>query len=100
MGAHAVTGDTLFAAAVAAAIWVRRFGPRYARAGTQATLPFIAVLIAPAPPASGISHALWTAAIAAIALGWVMLAQLLALRAGAPPPRGARPPPRRSPARS
>jgi Fusaric acid resistance protein-like len=79
---HTVAGDTLFALAVAAAIWVRRFGPRFARAGTQATLPFIAILVTPVPPDSGTTHLLWAALMAVIAVGWVTVVQLAAQRAG------------------
>ena len=85
---HTVAGDTLFALAVAAAIWVRRFGPRFARAGTQATLPFIAILVTPVPPDSGATHLLWAALMAVIAVGWVTVVQVAAQRAG----RCAKPP--------
>jgi hypothetical protein len=91
MGAQAAIGGVLFVTAVSGAIFVRRFGPGFARAGTQATLPFIAVLVAPPPSGSGLSAVLWTTAMAAIAFGWVMVARLLAGRAGVLTPWGPAP---------
>ena len=40
------------------------------------TLPFIAVLVTPAPPGFGSSQSGWTAVIAAVAIGWVSVAEL------------------------
>src|SRR5689334_23312349 len=40
-------GDALFVIAISASIWVRRFGPVAARAGTLIALPFIALLATP-----------------------------------------------------
>jgi hypothetical protein len=84
MTRHHHIGDGLFVAAVSAAIWVRRFGPGYAAAGTLATLPFIAVLITPMPPTVGQVHLLWSAVIALVAGCWVSVAQLIDTRL---PPR-------------
>ena len=80
-GAHPALGDVLFVTAVAAAIFVRRFGAGFVRAGTLATLPFVAVLVAP-PSGPGLGTVPWTTAMAAIAYGWGTLAWLLARRAG------------------
>jgi hypothetical protein len=88
LGAHPVIGDVLFATAVAAAIFVRRFGAGFARAGTQATLPLVAVLVVPLVSGPGLSTVLWTTAIAVVAYGWVTLARLLAGRAGVFTARG------------
>jgi len=77
MGRHVVVGDSLFALALTAAIWVRRFGPVYTRAGTLATVPFIAQLVTPAPPVLRPSHVMWSAAVAVVAVVWVLLAQLV-----------------------
>ncbi len=77
MTRHATLGDALFVAAVSAGIWLRRFGPAYARAGTLLTLPFIALLITPIPslPGGGSDQRIWTAVIALVAMGWVNAAQ-------------------------
>ena len=108
---HPNLGDALFVAAVSGGIWLRRFGPVYARAGTLITLPFIALLITPVPSipgaASGPHQRLWTAVIALVAMGWVNAVQwvdqrLTAGRSGAPepavPPVVARPASKRLPA--
>lgn len=79
---HTVAGDTLMVLAVAGAIWIRRFGPRFAKAGTQATLPFIAGLVTPVPPSDGAAHLLWAALLALIAVAWVTAAQVIAAHAG------------------
>lgn len=59
-----LVGDTLFVIVVSGAIWIRRFGPVATRIGTLVSLPFITVLVVPAPagPASG--FVLWAAAVA------------------------------------
>jgi len=56
-----LVGDGLFVIVVSGAIWVRRFGPVATRIGTLVSLPFITVLVVPAPagPASG--FVLWAA---------------------------------------
>ncbi len=69
-------GGALFATAVAGAIFVRRFGSGFAKAGTLATLPFVAMLVAPPPSGSVMSTVLWTTAMAAMAYGWVTFARL------------------------
>ena len=47
---HADLGDALFVLAVSGSIWIRRFGPGFARAGTLVALPFVTLLVAPAVP--------------------------------------------------
>ena len=77
---HPDIGDALFVIAVSAAIWLRRFGPRYARAGSLLALPFIALLITPVPSLPGSNahaHQLWSALMALIAMGWVTAAHSL-----------------------
>jgi hypothetical protein len=79
---HPNIGDALFIAAVSGAIWLRRFGPGYARAGTLITLPFIALLITPLPalPDGGAAHQWWSAVMAFVAVGWVNATQWIAGR--------------------
>lgn len=84
---HRVLGGAVFATVMAAAIWLRRFGRRWARVGTLVSLPFVALLVAPVQPGSGFERSLWPAGVALLALGWVALAQGVARRVGfvAPP---------------
>jgi len=91
MSEHATIGDALFVAAVSFLIWIRRFGPAFAKVGTLATLPFIATLITPIPPVSGGAHTLWTAVVAVITITWVSAVQLLAERIGVTAPAAAPP---------
>jgi hypothetical protein len=98
---HPDIGDALFVLAVSLTIWARRFGPLVSRLAGLATLPFISMLIVPAPvittPGSGSpgDQRLWSALIAIIALAWVTASQLIATRTGLLPsshqtrPRGA-----------
>jgi len=89
---HPNVGGVVFTLAVSAGIWVRRFGPIAAEAGTLATLPLIAVLITPVPLDSGGGRLLWSALAAVIALAAVALtAFVFRLRNTTPPVR----PPRR-----
>jgi hypothetical protein len=73
-------GDSLYVLAISFGIWIRRFGGRVRRAGTLLTLPFIALLVAPAGPGFDASHLLWNALIAIIATAWVLIFRWLALR--------------------
>ncbi len=57
-------GDTLFVVVVSGAIWIRRFGPVATRIGTLVSLPFITVLVVPAPSTPNGGFALWAAAVA------------------------------------
>src|SRR5688572_18651734 len=59
-------GGALFAVAVGATIWVRRWGPRFVVAGALATAPLLAVLVVSALPV-GRTDVWWTAVVAAIA---------------------------------
>lgn len=88
MSVHPDAGDTLFAAAMFASIWVRRFGRRATRAGTLIVAPLVAVLIMPSSSLPG-PGTLWVVIIALIAWCWVTVFQLLAAATGfAPPSRG------------
>jgi hypothetical protein len=82
---HAALGDVLFAAVVSGSIWVRRFGPWAARAGTLVALPFLAMLVVPVPLTPGDARSLWTAVIALIAVGCAGLARFVAERTGVVP---------------
>jgi hypothetical protein len=85
---HRTVGEVLFTAAVSGAVWARRFGPVGARAGTLATLPFIALLVTPVPPGDGPASRLDLVAIALIAISWVTIGRHAEARLFAPgPPR-------------
>ena len=50
------------------AVWIRRFGSRFAQVGTMMTFPFIAILMIPSGlPFFGALHQLWSGAVAAVA---------------------------------
>ncbi|WP_157591899.1 FUSC family protein [Solirubrobacter soli] len=68
---HPDAGDALFVAAIGGSIYLRRFGPAAARAGTLVALPFIALLTTPA--VGGGDPTLWAPVIALIALAWTNL---------------------------
>jgi hypothetical protein len=94
---HATLGDALYVAAVSGAIWLRRFGRHFAKAGTLITLPFVAMLITPAVPGVGRANVLWAAAIGVIAYFWVAVVHSVARQtdvAARPPlaPHGSPPP--------
>lgn len=81
ISAYPDAGDALFTMLMAASIWVRRSGPRAARAGLLIVPPLIAVLITGegGPGQAGLG---WILLIALIAAGWVSICQLLAARTG------------------
>ncbi|MBL7547124.1 FUSC family protein [Frankia sp. AgB1.9] len=79
---HPNLGDTLFVLGLSGAIWVRRFGPTAARAGTLATLPFIALLIVPAAAGPGEVSRWWSVLMAVIASFWAITLHELADWAG------------------
>jgi hypothetical protein len=79
---HADIGDALFVIAISGSIWIRRFGPNFARAGTLVALPFVALLIAPAVPGSAHEHLLWGAVVGAIAYLWVSVTRAVGERTG------------------
>jgi hypothetical protein len=80
---HESIGDALFVLAISGSIWVRRFGHRFAKAGTLVALPFVALLITPVVSTSAQrqTHVLWAAVIGAIAYFWVSATKFLAERA-------------------
>jgi hypothetical protein len=73
---HPDAGDALFVVAIAASIWLRRFGTAAARAGTLVALPFIALLTTPAAGPGG-GSSLWAPVIALIAFAWATAASLV-----------------------
>jgi Fusaric acid resistance protein-like len=78
-------GDALFVVAVSASIWARRFPAAIARLGSIASLPLIAILVAPAALAGasgGASSRWWAALVAALALLWVTICFTVAERSG------------------
>jgi hypothetical protein len=82
---HPDAGDTLFTLAAAGSVWVRRYGPRFARAGAVLTPPLIAVLVAGGQPPGapgGAARAAWSALLALIAVCWGALVLGAARRAG------------------
>jgi hypothetical protein len=70
-------GDAGFAVLVTAGVWIRRFGPRFSKAGTLMMLPAIALLVIP-HGASGASatRIYWAPVVAFIAYFWVTAAQV------------------------
>ncbi|MCX4687744.1 FUSC family protein [Kitasatospora purpeofusca] len=91
MTLHPNLADTLFTLGTALAVWLRRFGPRAARAGGLLVLPLVALLVMPpgAGPVAGHDHALWVALIAVVSGAWVALFQAVAVRTGlVPTPTG------------
>ncbi|CAJ60956.1 MULTISPECIES: FUSC family protein [Frankia] len=100
---HRTVGEVLFTAAVSGAVWTRRFGPVGTRAGSLATLPFIALLVTPVPPGQGAASRLDLVAIALVAIGWVTIGRHAEARLFAPdqprPPRPPYRPPHPSPRR-
>ncbi|MEU4821119.1 FUSC family protein [Actinomadura sp. NPDC023710] len=95
MSDHRVAGDAAFVLLVTSAIWIRRFGRRFARVGTLMTLPAVALLVVPHAHAPG--HVVWAPVMALIAWFWVTAFQLLADHVTATGPAGTEGPERRSP---
>lgn len=85
MSHRPLEGDAAFVLLVTSALWLRRLGPQFTRAGTLMLLPAIALLILPHTPSSG--HALWAPLVALIAWFWVTAFQALADRADPAPAR-------------
>jgi len=76
-------GAAVFVAAMAASIWMRRFGARALRAGSLIALPLVTILVAPPLPRSGtgaLPAPLVPVAVALAALVCVLLAQWLGRR--------------------
>jgi Fusaric acid resistance protein-like len=90
---HSAIGDVVFTSAVAATIWIRRFGRRFSRAGTVLVIPFVAVLVKPDQnvPPYGADHDGWAALVAVFAVCLVTLFQQMAARAGFSPGDSRRP---------
>ena len=74
-------GDVVFTLALAGTVWIRRFGPWFTKLGTWTTLPLLAVLISPMPPA-GPADLGWAALVAVLAVCWVGTAHLVTRSTG------------------
>lgn len=74
---HSAIGDVVFACAVAATIWIRRFGRRASKAGTVLVIPFVGLLVTHAQgvPPYGADHDLWAAVVGVFAAVCVALCQ-------------------------
>ena len=87
-------GALFYTAAMFVSIWLRRYGPTAARAGSLIALPFVTVLVTPYVPTTGLGGTfamLVPVFVALIALAWVTLFHALARFAGVlPPPAAAR----------
>ncbi|GAA4188708.1 hypothetical protein GCM10022288_15440 [Gryllotalpicola kribbensis] len=68
--AHAALGFALIAAPLVAAIWVRRFGPLWARLGSLWSFPFVAALVTPTAALAAGAGVWWGALAALIAVAW------------------------------
>ncbi|GAA4159277.1 hypothetical protein GCM10022286_13410 [Gryllotalpicola daejeonensis] len=68
--AHAALGFALIAVPLVAAIWVRRFGPVWARLGSLWSFPFVASLVTPAAALAAGAGVWWGALAAVIAVAW------------------------------
>lgn len=68
---HRWLGGAVFVLVLAAAVFVRRYGPLLSALGTLVSLPFIVLLVAPVGIAPGHQHTLWPALVGLIALVWV-----------------------------
>ncbi|MDL4815876.1 FUSC family protein [Actinomadura opuntiae] len=70
-------GDAAFAALVTSGVWIRRFGPRFTKAGTLMMLPAIALLVIPhGEPGAPSTHLLWAPVVALIPYFWVTAVQV------------------------
>ncbi|WP_306204387.1 FUSC family protein [Actinoplanes sp. RD1] len=81
---HHGYGDAVFVLALTAAVWIRRFGTGFSRAGSAITVPFVATLIQPVPQPTSVSHIAWTALAGLIALAWVDLLWIAATPPASP----------------
>lgn len=86
-------GAVLFSVGVAVPVWLRRLGPTWQAAGALAALPFLAVLIQPAPAQPTWGFLGWMSLGAGIALTWALLVRSLTTADSAP---AESPPPRRA----
>ncbi|MEU9452520.1 FUSC family protein [Streptomyces sp. NPDC048277] len=109
IASHYPIGAAVYAAGMALAIWIRRYGPAATKAGTLIALPLVALLIVPGPALppeaqSGLVTWGWAALVGALACATVWLVQGLGDRFGpwraepapAPPARRSRLHPRPS----
>ncbi|SPL88142.1 putative integral membrane protein [[Actinomadura] parvosata subsp. kistnae] len=88
-GPYAALGAALFVVTLSTTVWVRRWGARATTAGAQASMPLlIVVLVAPV----GMADIGWTALIAMMTCGVVLVTHLLT---GTPSQRRADTPPQR-----
>jgi hypothetical protein len=99
-------GASVFVAAMAVSIWMRRFGRLALRAGSLIALPLVTLLVVPHLPQQGggvLARVLVPLGIAVTALAWVTLAEAAGASAGSRPRTRSRPAatrrPRRRPAR-
>lgn len=77
-------GDLCFVLGMAGAIWIRRFGPRWTKAGSLVVAPFIVNLILHGQDGSAatLTAPLWTALVALICYCWVLVVLSIAARTG------------------
>ena len=76
-----IAAAVLYTVAMFVSIWIRRFGTAPARVGTLIALPFVALLVAPAPLPenfTGVVRALYPAFVAVVAVVWVVAVRMLA----------------------
>ena len=102
IAAHYAIGAAVFTAGISLAIWIRRYGPAAAKAGTLLTLPLVALLVVPGPALppeaqSGLVTWFWSALVGVLACCSVWLVQGLGDRYG---PWRAEPVPEQPPRRS
>ena len=81
LGSYPDLGGALLVAAMAASVWIRRFGDRATRLGILIVQPLIASLIV-SQAGAGQAGFGWTAAVALIACWWVTVVVLVAVRLG------------------
>jgi Fusaric acid resistance protein-like len=75
-------GDVLFVVTLGSAVWLRRFGASWGKVGSVLTMPFVAALVTPYAPHAGVERDAWSAAIAVLVLGCVVIAEAVAQRTG------------------
>jgi uncharacterized membrane protein YccC len=80
-----VAGTVLFSLGVALPVWSRRFGGAWQVAGVVATMPFLAILVHPAPIEHHWSLLGWMLLAAGTALVWALAARSLDTTLSAPP---------------
>lgn len=90
-----IAGAAAFTLAIAASIWLRRFGAAGHKAGTLIALPFVVILVTPYSPPRHVGPVLALALptiVALLALFWVSVVHAIGPRLGllqAPPARAA-----------